>query len=113
MSIEICKLCDQESTPWHYVHGHICDSCYHYGRQGLVMNEWISVKDELPKLLEKGCEPVLIASYCNERKIYHISAAVFQRGHFYNPAYNEHIPIDDPYWSITHWMPFPSTPELP
>lgn len=30
MSLEICKLCDKEATPWFYVpgSGHICQDCY-------------------------------------------------------------------------------------
>jgi len=102
--MEECKLCGQDSTPWHYIHGHICQDCY-------ARDNWISVKEELPELLEKGCEPVLIACYSPERKIYHISSAVFQRGRFYDPTYNEYIPIDDPYWVITHWMHFPEPPK--
>jgi hypothetical protein len=28
MSTEICKLCNQESTPWFHINGHICQDCY-------------------------------------------------------------------------------------
>lgn len=70
---------------------------------------WIKIKDELPQSLEKGSIPVLIACYSPLRKIYHIQYAEFQKNNFYD-RYNERIPIEDPYWSITHWMYLPGAP---
>jgi hypothetical protein len=48
MSTEICKLCEQESTPWFHINGHICDACY-YAAKERNKSGWISVKDDLPK----------------------------------------------------------------
>ena len=74
------------------------------------MSEWIRIEDGLPETPEQGCTVVLVASYSNEREKYHICAGEFQRGYFYN-RYGERMPIDDPYWPITHWMPLPEPPK--
>ena len=29
MSMEQCKLCEQEGTPWYFINGHICENCYY------------------------------------------------------------------------------------
>ncbi len=75
------------------------------------MTQWVKCSERLPESPEQGCTIVIVASYSVERKIYHISSAEFQRGRFYN-NYHEQMPIDDPYWPITHWMPLPAAPEL-
>ena len=74
------------------------------------MNEWIKCSDRLPDNPEKGCIVIIIASYCIERKIWHVSQAEFQKNNFYN-LYNERMSIDDPYWAITHWMELPKPPK--
>jgi hypothetical protein len=29
MSMEICNLCGDESTPWFHIDGHICSNCFY------------------------------------------------------------------------------------
>lgn len=36
MSIETCKLCGKDSTPWFHINGHICGSCYHNSKINLL-----------------------------------------------------------------------------
>jgi hypothetical protein len=71
--------------------------------------QWISVREKLPESPENGCIIVIVASYSIERKKFHIMPAEFQRNNFYD-RYSERMPIDDPYWPITHWMHLPQPP---
>ena len=74
------------------------------------VDNWISIKKQLPESPEQGCLPVLIACFSVERKIYHISYAEYQRNNFYD-RYNERLIIDDSYWPILFWQPLPPAPE--
>jgi hypothetical protein len=95
--IQICAGCGNETS---------CPKCRP------ISNEWVKCSERLPQPAINAPVIVIVASYSTERKIYHISAAEFQRGKFYD-RYNERMPIDDPYWPITHWMPLPPVPETP
>jgi len=85
--MEECKLCGQDSTPWHYIHGHICQDCYYRDR-------WISVKDELP-----GDEYVL----CYQSRPSNPIQVGFRSSHsgYWFPNLYE----------VTHWMPLPEPPK--
>jgi len=33
MSMEECQLCKEDSTPWHFIKGHICQDCYYNAKE--------------------------------------------------------------------------------
>ena len=101
MSTEPCKLCNQDSTPWVHINGHICEQCYANTKRLFCKTEpsWIDVKDKLPE----AAEPVLVTDGLQ------ICIAFLQTE---KKRFTQVNTWDD--WiheSVTHWMPLPETPK--
>lgn len=116
MSIEICKICEQESTPWVYVKeldGHICDRCSSAVDKILEKYKWIIVEDQMPNYEEY----VLIAAYIhNDRQI--VEKAILMRPDIRGKNTNDeeylwYVSDETAYIKneVTHWMPLPELPE--
>jgi len=111
MSMEICKLCNQDSTPWFHINGHICEDCYHNCRRIFKLeSKWISVKDSLPERQLQGFRQYIVASFSPVREIYHVGVYDWRDNNFYDLA-GEIVSMDDGYWIVTHWMPLPGAPK--
>jgi len=87
--MEVCKLCEKESTPWFHINGHICQDCYY-------RDKWISVKDELPIINElvliTDCTEVIPGFYSSMLEWCEIGGI--------------ETSLD-----IYYWMPFPEVPK--
>lgn len=109
MSIEICKICQNESTPYFHVNGHICEDCY-YGALENSNHWWRKVEDELPPIET----PVLIWTP-KENTIEKAWILLPEnRGETYSGAKCFWFAPDNFGWSeeeVTHWMPLPEKPE--
>lgn len=97
MSIEICRLCNEEATPWYAVKGgHICDACYYDIKQDTSIS-WVSIHKTLPLhkwvLLSNG-EVIWIGQIDN-----HLNKQ------FYCKCCLENLE------TVKYWMPLPELPE--
>lgn len=107
MSTEICKICEEESTPWFHINGHICDACYCAAKER-NKSEWISVENE-PVPLKKE----VLISY-PDKDIAKVRAGfiVFPHDQIIKCVDDDGIYL---VWvlikSITHWRPLPEPPE--
>lgn len=102
MSMEICHLCKQDSTPWFHINGHICQDCYLNCKGG----QWISVQDQLPE------EHVQVLCFAGGKRFgsYVIADMRFDKGK--NPiwyVYGKHE-NDAGYGCVLFWMPLPGSP---
>jgi len=100
MSLEPCKLCNQESTPWIHINGHICEDCYANTKRLFTKTDklsWISCNDKLPK---------------NDKEVLIFWEECITTGYNAGEDGNQ-------YWidsergcdlPVTHWMPFPEPP---
>lgn len=84
MSMEECKLCGVECTPWTKINGHICIDCSH-------LDKWVSVLDKMP---EKDGRYLVVEKY---NSMIWVGVASMRQGKFDMP--------------VTHWMSLPSAPE--
>jgi len=85
MSLEICKLCDQEAKPWVHINGHICQDCYANAKF-----IWISVKDRLP---EKDGRYLVVEDHHYKW----VGVCSMRNGKFDYP--------------VKYWMPIPEAPK--
>lgn len=121
MSMEECKLCGQDATPWFHINGHICQDCYYRDR-------WISVKDKLPEVdnfgLEEGegiSDNVLIIYSCKDDPS---NIKYCRVGHFFisnegsewalseGLTWNHYLIDHSKLLDVTHWMPLPEPPNV-
>jgi hypothetical protein len=131
MSLEKCELCQEDSTPWKYVKGHICEDCYQcikkvnncsISKKDLekiypsrnkteayvypCQHQWISVKDRLP--LYKQCILILLNGT-------YVTEAIY-RGEYEEglDVFRIELIMEDIECKlgkyITHWMPLPDAP---
>lgn len=108
MSLEVCKLCNQDSTPWFYIHGHICEQCYANSKRLWCEKEasWIDVKDRFPERLTH------IIGLMKDGEIYIVSQCEWN-----DECTDWHyIPQDENgssecFDNLTHWMPLPEPPK--
>jgi hypothetical protein len=84
MSLEPCKLCNQDSTPWVHINGHICEDCY-------IRPKWIDFTKQKPE--HDGRYLV------SEMHMYQwVGISSMRNGKFD--------------MEITHWMELPAKPEI-
>lgn len=104
MSLEICKLCNQDSTPFFHINGHICHDCYVNSQQTL---EWVSVKDRLPNSQDNYIcldtkNNVSLRKFWIKTRYFNYEKKIYDKGTFFsNDLANKYI---------THWMPLPEPP---
>lgn len=82
MSMEKCQLCNQDSTPWKYINGHICEDCFKtrkfHGGDVISMNIYYKLdenKNVIPSTMEE-CNIMLMEGdrivaedFINEKRI--------------------------------------------
>ncbi len=97
MSMEVCKLCEKESTPWFHINGHICQDCYYRDR-------WISVKDDLPEhnqfILASDKKGSMMVVRCD----------IHQNGDIFIDYVFMMTDLKRQVIEISHWMPLPAPP---
>jgi hypothetical protein len=101
MSLEKCELCQEDSTPWKYVKGHICEDCYQcikkvnncsISKKDLekiypsrnkteayvypCQHQWISVKDRLPKIIQFNVSDSVLICYKTKNDENYLRASV-------------------------------------
>lgn len=103
----VCDVCEKITHPYHYIEGNMCIDCYEGAHERFKM-KWISVKDRFPNIGDY----VLTCSPEGD-----INILIFiQDNHFHDPDYVENR-YDGTYfasrhnYTVSHWMPLPSTPE--
>ena len=99
MSLEPCKLCSKESTPWMHINGHICQDCYENSKG----NNWISVKGRLPD--KNNWKVYAVLTNQNDLRKHQIAWFQYSDKTFRLEA-NPDQPIH-----VTHWMELPEPPK--
>lgn len=87
--MEECKICNDECTPWFYIHGHICEMCYMKAKQNCYCegDTWIDIKEKLP---EKDGRYIVCVEYSPQW----IGISSLRNG-----VWDDSL--------ITHWQPLP------
>lgn len=102
MSMELCKLCNQDSTPWFHINGHICEDCYY-------RDKWISVKDRFPEKVDQYIifknkqKPIVTIEWYCAFNIYSGKKEDKELKFIYSNYFEDK--------NVTHWMPLPEPPK--
>lgn len=127
MTLETCKLCNQDTTPWVHVNGHICQDCYANTKRLWSGTEsvWIDVRDKLP-----DHQQIILVFAKTQRGVDGYGVATFVDSIKMNeelrktPYANECVDIlKNPYFfcsqeirqhtfnNVSHWMFLPDAPK--
>ena len=108
MSTENCKLCNQDSTPWVHINGHICEDCYANTKRLWSSDKmsWISVKDKLPD----DYNEVLYCAIDN-MGTHEIMTGHREKGKWTHCCLFYSTITLPSHISVTHWMPLPEPPQ--
>ena len=96
MSIETCKLCNIDSTPWVHINGHICQDCYESRKR----NEWIMISTEHPPFNK----PVLVSD--GDSQQIRILMKDKKGIKLWETDHNGNLK-----YSVSHWMLLPEPPQ--
>ena len=70
-----------------------------------MQNEWISIKDRLPKL----ATPVIVATACGN--VFEAARIRKNRKHYWTNAVWEYEPMEIKTGKVTYWQPLPEPPK--
>jgi hypothetical protein len=99
MSLEACELCNQDSTPWVYINGHICEDCYSCAKR----SGWIYVNNDVPFTGQE----ILFCSLGENRVP--TTFGIYLGDKFSSHRFYSH---DNKSYNATHWMSLPEPPEV-
>lgn len=100
MSLELCQICNEDSTPWKHINGHVCQDCYY-------KDKWISVKNQLPDDRQR------VLAWYNCKGVCAIFLFWYSNNEFNDILYDHKKYEKDfiyPTEYVTHWMPLPEAP---
>lgn len=110
MSLETCKLCNKDATPWIHINGHICQNC-------AAPTNWIKCSEKLPDIQEKVIvyatnggwfhDDIYIASIIPEMNR---GETITKKTAYWSVEHSDYLGLAED--EVTHWMPLPSQPKF-